>query len=182
MNTSIDDPIISLPSNLFITPETLAHVPVLEISRPHHLRITEISDDILASNLETSIISAQHEQPQEIQIWHRAHRLEKRNSLWYKGMALVVVGNDNLRRGVISLFHDPPTARHPGIAKTTPLLNEYYWWPGMRDTVTKYIKGCVQCQMTKANTMPTKPPLHPITPNSPCHSRPSQWISSSNYH
>ena len=76
MDTSIDDPIISLPSNLFVTPETLAHVPVIKISRPHHLRIAEISDDILASNLETSIISAQHEQPQEIQIWHQAHGLE----------------------------------------------------------------------------------------------------------
>ena len=32
MDTSIDDPIISLPSNLFVTPETLTHVPVVEIS------------------------------------------------------------------------------------------------------------------------------------------------------
>ena len=97
-------------------------------------------------------------------MWHRAHGLEKRNSLWYKGTALVVVGNNDLRRGVISLFHDPPTAGHPGIAKTTTLLNEYYWWPGMRDTVTQYIKGCAQCQMTKSNTTPIKPPLQPITP------------------
>ena len=70
MDTSIDDPIISLPSNLFVTPDTLAHVPIVEISRPHHLWIAEISDNILASDLETSIISAQHEQPQEIQVWH----------------------------------------------------------------------------------------------------------------
>ena len=34
----------------------------------------------------------------------------------------------------------------------------------MRDTVTQYIKGCAQCQMTKSNTTPTKPPLHPIVP------------------
>ena len=34
----------------------------------------------------------------------------------------------------------------------------------MRDTVTQYIKGCAQCQMTKSNTTPTKPPLYPITP------------------
>src|SRR5487761_186576 len=29
--------------------------------------------------------------------------------------------------------------------------------------VTQYIKGCAQCQMTKTNTTPVKPPLHPIT-------------------
>ena len=97
-------------------------------------------------------------------MWHRAHGLEKWNALWYKGTALVVVGNDDLRRGVISLFHDPPTAGHLRIAKTTALLNEYYWWPRMRDMVTQYIKGCAQCQMTKSNMTSTKPPLHPITP------------------
>ena len=70
MDASVDDPIISLPSNLFVTPETLAHVPVLEISQPHHLRIAKISDDILTSNLKTSIISTQHNQSQDIQIWH----------------------------------------------------------------------------------------------------------------
>ena len=83
------------------------------------------------------------------------------------------MGNDDLRRGVISLFHNPPTAGHPGIAKTTTLLTKYYWWPGMHDMVTQYIKGCAQCQMTKTNTMPTKPPVNPITPK---HSLPFETI------
>ena len=54
------------------------------------------------------------------------------------------------------------------------LLTEYYWWPGMRDTVTQYIKGCTQCQMTKSNMTPTKPPLYPITPE---HSLPFETIA-----
>ena len=174
MNTSIDNPIIALPSNLFITPDTLAHIPVVEISQPHHLQIAEVSNHILESNLETSIISAQHEQPQMIQKWHQAHGLEQRKDLWWKGNALVVVENDDLRRGVIALFHDPPTAGHPGITKTTTLLTKYYWWPRMRDTVTQYVKGCTQCQMTKVNTVPTKPPLYPINPK---HSLPFETVA-----
>jgi hypothetical protein len=74
------------------------------------------------------------------------------------------VGNDDLKRGVISLFHDHIAAGHPGIAKTTQNIAQYYWWPGMRDHITQYIKGCATCQMNKVNTNPTKPPLYPITP------------------
>ena len=74
------------------------------------------------------------------------------------------MGNDDLKRGVISLFHDHIAAGHPGIAKTTQNIAQYYWWPGMRDHITQYIKGCATCQMNKVNTNPTKPPLYPITP------------------
>ena len=77
-----------------------------------------------------------------IQSWNCTHSLNQQMNLWWKGNALVVVGNNNLRRGVISLFYNSPTAKHPGIAKTTTLLAEYYWWPGMHNTVIQYIKGC----------------------------------------
>src|SRR6267142_795795 len=72
-------------------------------------------------------------------------------------------GNDNPKRGVTSKFHDTLTAGHPGIAKTMTEICKYYWWPGIRDFVTEYIKGCATCQMNKVNTHPTKPPLYPIT-------------------
>jgi Integrase zinc binding domain len=74
------------------------------------------------------------------------------------------VGNDDLKRGVISLFHDHITAGHPRIAKMTQNITQYYWWPGMRDHITQYIKGCAMCQMHKVNMNPTKPPLYPIMP------------------
>src|SRR5882757_7051379 len=37
----------------------------------------------------------------------------KQGDLWTKEGALVVVGNNELKRGVISLFHDTTTAGHP---------------------------------------------------------------------
>ena len=70
MDTLIDNPIITLPSNLFVTPETLTQVPVVKLSQSHHLRVMEISDHILESDLKTSIISAQHNDPQIIQKWN----------------------------------------------------------------------------------------------------------------
>jgi len=83
---------------------------------------------------------------------------------WYHGMALVVVADNDLRRGVTSLFHDHKTAGHARISKTLQLIAPYYWWPGMKIFVTEYIKGCATCQMTKVNTHPAHPPMFPITP------------------
>ena len=46
--------------------------------------------------------------------------------------ALVVMADNELRRGVTSLFHDQLTAGHPGISKTLQLILPYYWWPNMK--------------------------------------------------
>jgi Integrase zinc binding domain len=73
------------------------------------------------------------------------------------------VGNNDLKRGVISLFHDHIAAGHPRIAKTTQNITQYYWWPGMRNHITQYIKGCATCQMHKVNMNPMKPLLYLIT-------------------
>jgi len=104
-----------------------------------------------------------------------AHTLSKSGDLWTKDGAFVVVGNNALKRGVISLFHDSTTAGHPGITKTLTLMKPYYWWPNMKNFVTEYIKGCATCQMTKVNTQPTRPPLFPI--HSEVNALPFQTIS-----
>jgi len=72
------------------------------------------------------------------------------------------VGDNDLRRGVISLFHDSTISGHLGITKTTQLITQYYQWPGLKHYITEYIKGCTACQMTKTNMNPNKPPLNPI--------------------
>jgi Integrase zinc binding domain len=81
-----------------------------------------------------------------------------------KGDALIVVGNNDLKQGVLTLFHNSDMAKHPGISNTMATITPYYWWPGMRDFITKYVKGCVTRQMNKVNTHPTKPLLYPIMP------------------
>jgi hypothetical protein len=67
-----------------------------------------------------------------------------------------------LRRGVISLYHDSPTAGHPGISNTMWTIACDYWWPNLKQTVTEYIKGCHLCQSCKNNPTKPKPPLFPI--------------------
>jgi hypothetical protein len=116
-------------------------------------------------SIEQRIYLEQAAHQSKLQSWAPIHNLSLADGKhYYHGTALVVVENDDLRRGVISLFHDQITAGHPGISKTLQLLSRYYWWPNMKTFITEYIKGCATCQMTKVNTNPNHPPLFPITP------------------
>lgn len=70
--------------------------------------------------------------------------------------------DEDLRREIVRDHHDPPVMGHPGIQKTYELLTREYWWPGMRNFVTHFVRGCAICQSMKTNTHPTKPGLMPI--------------------
>jgi hypothetical protein len=93
-----------------------------DLNRDPPVWIRSIEDDNLNTDIETEVLHAQSLKKNQIQLdsWRRAHGIEHRpGDLWWKGTSLVVVGNDDLMRGVISLFHNHITAGHPGIAKTT---------------------------------------------------------------
>src|SRR5712671_2766750 len=117
---------------------------------------------ISAAELDRKIEKAQGKDASTLRQWERAHGISQDGERWLKEGALVVVGHNDLKRGVISLFHDTTTAGHPGITKTLALAQQYYWWPNMKNYATEYIKGCATCQMTKVNTQPTRPPLFPV--------------------
>ena len=117
------------------------------------------------SSLESHIKLEQYLNQKRLKDWAPIHNLSLLDGThWHHGTAMVVVENNDLRRGVTSLFHDHRTAGHPGISKTLQLISPHYWWPNMKTFVTEYIKGCAICQMTKVNTNPNNPPLFPITP------------------
>jgi len=131
------------------------------------VRITDIDNEHTNDDIETEVLHAQGLQKNHAQLdtWRNTYNVEYHpGGLWWKDQALVVVGNDNHKRGVTSKFHDALMAGHPGIAKTTTEICKYYWWPGIRDFVMGYIKGCTTCQMNKVNTNPSKPLVYPITP------------------
>ncbi len=77
-------------------------------------------------------------------------------------MGLVVAGGNNLKRGVISMFHNPLYRSHPGITNTYQLLKEEYWWPNIKHDVEEYVRGCAICQANKINTHHQKLHLFPI--------------------
>ena len=79
----------------------------------------------------------------------------------YKGKVYVPT-NTELRKEIITSFHNSLLARHPGFFKTLHLIKEHYWWPGLTVFLKKYIDGCAICQQMKPNMHPTVAPLMPI--------------------
>jgi len=130
-----------------------------------HTSIHVFDMDSIGNNLDSRIKLAQYQHQKTLKQWAPTHNLSLLDGThWYHRTALVVVADNDLRRGVTSLFHDHETTGHTGITKTLQLIAPYYWWPGMKIFVTEYIKGCATCQMTKVNTHPAHPPMFPITP------------------
>ena len=58
--------------------------------------------------------------------------------------------------------HDIPMAGHPGRDETLRKIQEHYWWPGIKDWVAEYIKGCATCQQSKILIHKKHTPLYHI--------------------
>ncbi|XP_068212146.1 uncharacterized protein [Palaemon carinicauda] len=64
---------------------------------------------------------------------------------------------------VLSLAHEDSFSGHFGVCKTHSRLAKYFWWPGLKSSVKKFVGSCETCQiMGKPNKPIPKAPLHPI--------------------
>ena len=63
-----------------------------------------------------------------------------------------------LHGSIIEIHH---SWGHPGIHKTTELITQNYWWPGLQKDVQKYVQGCRTCQTVKPDRQAKNAPLHP---------------------
>src|ERR1700744_1278783 len=100
----------------------------------------------------------------KIQQWTKPHQLQKVEGTWYKNGKRVVTGGLTIKRQLIRNHHDLSVYGHPGIRRTTELIERSYWWPRMKMDILMYVKGCAECQRMKINTRPTKAPLQPLYP------------------
>ena len=67
------------------------------------------------------------------------------------------------KHSLMAICHDHPSAGHPGRDKTLRQAHKCAQWPGMKQWVADYIKGCSTCQQNKTITHPRKTPLYHIT-------------------
>jgi hypothetical protein len=100
-----------------------------------------LPDSVFARILSTTaldemIVLRQKVNHSQIEKWKTRYPLEEREGrTWYKDGALVVTGNDEDKRALLEVYHDAPSARHPGVAKTLQSLSHDYWWPEVRSFV-----------------------------------------------
>ena len=76
------------------------------------------------------------------------------------GGRTIVPNVKEVRRVILRNNHDLPTASHPGRDKTLRRIQEHYWWQGVKDWVTEFIKGCTVCQQLKILTLKKHVPLY----------------------
>ena len=72
--------------------------------------------------------------------------------LWKHEGKMVFPPNDELKRDLLHLIHDKPTAAHVGRDWTIYIAKRVAWWPAMSKWIENYIKGCAKCQQNKMLT------------------------------
>jgi hypothetical protein len=71
--------------------------------------------------------------------------------------------NNSMKCNLMILYHDHPTAGHPGRDKTIQKVQQSHNWIGMRQWIADYIKGCMTCQQNKIQMHKRKTLLYKIT-------------------
>ena len=137
-----------LPPHLFVQSTTLACL---------------FTRAITLSSIDERVRAHQLKQLPLLHRWATTYPLTQEGELFWYGDRLVVVENASLRRGVISLYHDSPTAGHPGISNTTWAITRDFWWPALKKDVTEFVQGCSLCQSRKNQPNKAKPPLFPLS-------------------
>ena len=96
--------------------------------------------DTIHNSLEQQCKWVQYKAQDTLKKWAVTHNLTSNDGIhWYCDTALVVMEDNELRRGVTSLFHEPMTVGHPRISKTLQHLQQYYWWPNQKYDIMEYI-------------------------------------------
>ena len=75
---------------------------------------------------------------------------------------MIVPNIREIRRAILQINLDLPTAGHPGRDKTLRKIQENYWWPGIKDWIAEYVRGCTVCQQSKILTHKEQTPLYHI--------------------
>ena len=65
----------------------------------------------------------------------------------------------HLRKEVIYRIHNSPSAGHLGVVKTAKEFRKRFYFPGISEYLTDYIKNCLSCSTLKRVT---KKQLHPL--------------------
>jgi RNase H-like domain found in reverse transcriptase/Integrase zinc binding domain len=80
--------------------------------------------------LEDLVLESQQGKEEELKHLREEVRLQSRDNGWVKNTALVVM-DPLLYKNILELYHDHPSAGHPGILKTLTMILADYWWPGI---------------------------------------------------
>ena len=100
-----------------------------------------------------------------------ANRLLRVNSSGFvlRESKVVIPDNPDLKRLLITEFHDTPYAGHFGQTKTYEAVSKFFWWASLKADVLHHVSACDLCQRNKARRhrpygllQPLEPPEQPF--------------------
>ena len=68
-----------------------------------------------------------------------------------------VVTNPEMRKLILNDYHLLPTSGHAGINRMIKNIRQTYYWTGLQQDVTEYVRQCVSCQRNKHIKGKTQP-------------------------
>ena len=128
----------------------------------------QIADADLNGSIETMITDCQTQYTSMMKEWELMYSIESlglSQMPFWKNISrkhLVIPPNDSLKWWLMQIWHDAPTAGHPGWDETTRQINHEYYWLGAHSWIEDYIRGCATCQQNKNLTHRLKTPLYRI--------------------
>ena len=140
-------------TNSAICPEP-AVILALDLSLAHHIQKSSSSNPLVLHAIENLHNNTPLFPRSLLQDWKYEN-----GHLYYKGRMYIP---PETCHALVSSLHSSSTLGHAGRFRTKTFLECDFWWPGLSTYVNWFIEGCATCQQNKANTHPTKPPLHPI--------------------
>lgn len=66
---------------------------------------------------------------------------------------------EDVRNEIIEENHHSLVAGHKGVTKTYKITRERFFWNGMKEQITEYIRNCKGCQELKLVRVKTKAPM-----------------------
>ena len=89
----------------------------------------------------------------------------KDNLIFYNNLVYIP---EVLRLEILTKYHEKPAAGHLGIRRTLELITRNFWWPKIKEDVTKYVNSCQSCARNKINRHRKYGLLQPLdTPERP---------------
>ena len=73
-----------------------------------------------------------------------------------------ILNNKKIREEILKENHNSVDVGHPEQQQMLELLKRNYWWPGLKEDVKKYVKGCFRCQQNKVQHQKKSEELYPL--------------------
>src|SRR5580692_10403107 len=158
-----------VPGKIHAAPDMLSRPPGADKGEHDNEAVTLIPEALFVktaittpSAIRSQVLTAQEQAHNEMEDWCDTQGARKLPEGYVKDNRWAVPTDEQLRREVLSQYHDSPTAGHPGRDNTIALVSQHYWWPRMNAWIEQYVKGCATCQQNKIRTTKNKTLLYCI--------------------